>query len=395
MNELDSLRSQMFANMGGDSTPQGTPPPPPSSKAFSDPFQNLTTHSLDDISGLGEKPPNPQTQQYGAPMSGVQQYTPPTPSQPVAGAPPKSATQQMRERMNAQSGTSAPVTKTQGAEYKPTVAVNTESSANPNGSTDTVINTTRQKPVNKPKEKKEKGSSGKFNLNSPKVKFGLIGILVAVGLFGLVTLTGGDSEGTGDEVIEPTSTPTQTEYIPVPTSIPWMYTSAEIEKLREVGYTGTEIEQFNNNKVSFQMLYDTAVQKRDAWVQEAVAPLYDETSDEFKQKLNNTWLGLPENNVMDDWGITYGNYTVRKNLDYEKVKPHGGQLYIKVYFADKMDIGDYFFVNVTPDEWSKLRDKGNVIVSYRYVTQYKNDGTTSYEDKENIIIVGATLEIIE
>ena len=177
--------------------------------------------------------------------------------------------------------------------------------------------------------------------------------------------------------------------------MPVIYSQEEVEKLREVGYTGYEIEQFSNDREDFNRLVEEAETKRDLWLRENIAPLYDSASEEYKAYINQTWLSLSKRKDVDNWDEIAGTYELRKNLDYEKIDVYGEQLFIKVYLDDD-EHKKFFFVCVTPEQYAKLKNRGNVIVTYTYETRYvyKTD-SSKFEDTKNIWIIDAELEIIE
>lgn len=237
--------------------------------------------------------------------------------------------------------------------------------------------------------------------DKPKMKFtkNSVFIIVAIVLAFLLLayfLSGGNGE-TGED---PNSQQSSEFYDPFEDpNVEWItpdktfnYTMEEREKLRLAGYTGDEIEQFEARNADVDQIYNEAVAKRDAWVQQAIAPLYDTASDEYKSFISQTWLTLPQRTDMALWeNCSY--YRDRKNLDYEKVDVYGNQLFIKIYLDDS-DHDDWFFLNVTPEDWNKLQSRGNVIVEYTYCYRLEGEGFGGTAIKDKIYITDAKLEII-
>lgn len=172
------------------------------------------------------------------------------------------------------------------------------------------------------------------------------------------------------------------------------YTFEQIEQLRAAGYTGTEIDNYAIQMMPYNDLIKQAEAARDAYIQSAIAPLYDTASDEYKHFVSQTWLTLPKREDFPEWNNIAMNYTKRENLDYEKIDVYGNQLFIKVYLDDN-EHKDWFFCSVTPEEWNRLGDSGNIIVNYTYCTRYVGDDPwTAVEDLENICIISSSIEFV-
>lgn len=238
-------------------------------------------------------------------------------------------------------------------------------------------------------------SGGKkvFKLN-PKLVLGIGGIVVLTAVVFMIfsgPRTQQQAEETTTEFIDPFDNPGVVWDEPDGTLF---YSQEDVIALREAGYTGWEIEQYGIEQRSADELIEEAKVLRDAWVQEAVAPLYDMSSDAYKEMVSQTWLSLRKRADVNEWEDIAGYYQVRANLDYEKVDVYGNQLFVKIYLSDN-NHDDFFFVFVTPEDYNKLKDSGNVIVNYTYVTRYLHpDEYTSVEDTRNIFIISASLEII-
>lgn len=335
-------------------------------------------------------------------MAGAFANQNPTPTQtPVpnqvtspVGAPAASATSDMRARMRAARGEAPPppTVVTQGDTYNPQPTTQPVQPTQPqNGATSTIINTTNTggsgDDGGQDKEKK------KFN---PVIAVGIfIGFAVLLVILMVFSKKPEDAGNAGDNPVTDNPIEDDLVWIDPITDANTFYTPEQIAKLREVGYTGDEIEQFATFGEDVNAKIREAEAARDAWLQEAVAPLFDATSQEYKDFISQTWLTLPERKDLDEWTQVAGYYEERKNLDYEKVTTYGNQLFIKIYLDDDNHT-DWFFLNVTPEEWIKLKEKGNVIVTYTYCTRYitSADGF-NVEDFDNTFITGAALEIIE
>lgn len=355
-------------------------------------LQALRAQMLQGQTG-GEAPAQPQPAPIPvAPQPQVPVTPQPQPQVELAQQP--SATDAMRARMMASRG-GAPTQSTtlnQGDSYNPNGGqpVQTPSVTPAPGATTTIINTTQV-----PQAGDSNGGNEKKKMPmSPKIAI-IVFLVVAVAGVLLLVLS---KKPAGEEDPGVVDTPPVEDDLvwidPVVNAGSW-YSADDIARLRQVGYTGDEIEVFAQNGEDVNAKIEEAEAIRDAWIQEAVAPLYDATSQEYKDFINQTWLTLPERKDMYDWTQVAGYYAEKKNLDYEKVTVYGQQLFIKIYLDDDAH-SDWFFLNVTPEEWTKLKDHGNVICTYTYCTRYITtvDGFIN-EDYNNIYITDATLEIIE
>lgn len=263
--------------------------------------------------------------------------------------------------------------------------------AQPANQQNTVINTTVQQEPKKPK--KEKPPKEPNEGGNKKMIFIIVAcvLVVLVGGWFLLTKMKDKPE---EEFYDPMEDP-ELEWIqPSPTPA-FAYTLEEIARLREAGYTGNEIEDYQTACYDVNYLIQDAEAKRDAWIQEAIAPLYDTASPEYKESISDTWLSLEERTDMAQYSENIMLYQDRRNLDYEKVKVYGTQIFIKVFFDDDLH-ENYFFIQVTPQEYAKLNDRGNVIVNYTYQHSWVlNPQTNLYEeDRSNFFIVSASIEII-
>ena len=200
-----------------------------------------------------------------------------------------------------------------------------------------------------------------------------------------------------EQVIQPLPEEELVFLDPITNYTPTGYTADEINTLRGAGLTGTEIESYQNQGVPYTTAYNITKEQFWAWQLAEQLPITDMTSDAFINEVSKTWLTLPERHDLEEWteeNIAY-NYTITKNLDYEKVDVHGNQLFLKVYLDDNRH-EKWFFLNVTPQEWMLLEERGNVVVEYSYTTHFKPyvNLFEAEEDLEDIFITAAKLNII-
>ena len=176
------------------------------------------------------------------------------------------------------------------------------------------------------------------------------------------------------------------------------YTDDEIIKLRNLGMTAEGINSLQQNKVPFDYVYYTYLEQYYAWQLDNQLPILDTASPDFKEYIDDTWLSLNKRLDVDGWTSDYiaNTYQDKRNFDYEKVEPYGNQLFLKIYL-DADEHTTFFLLNISPDEWNQLDDKGNVVVDYTYVTHYlpAENVLDQVEDMDNIFITSAQLDIIE
>lgn len=142
------------------------------------------------------------------------------------------------------------------------------------------------------------------------------------------------------------------------------YTEEEVEKLRQAGYTGTEIEENQANEVDVKYLLDASAAARKQLYEEEVLPYFNSASAEFKKLAADTWVGNPEFELGEkDLGLARTEEVV--NVDYEKLPPKGHQLFVKFYL--QYDSVACFMV-VTPERYYELEPAGNIVLSITYTT---------------------------
>lgn len=178
-----------------------------------------------------------------------------------------------------------------------------------------------------------------------------------------------------------------------------VYTVDQMNMLRDAGATSEQIQMWQDNGIMFEYVYYTTLERYYGWQLANTLPTYDLASDAYQEVISDTWMALPKRTDLEEWsteGYLATHMEMHQNLDYEKIEPYGSQLFLKVYLdADSHD--SWFFLNITPEEWNALDDRGNVVVDYTYDTHYKpyENLFEAEEDTENIFITGATLDIIE
>ena len=177
-----------------------------------------------------------------------------------------------------------------------------------------------------------------------------------------------------------------------------IYTDEQIINLRNAGLTQEAITKFQNDGVPYDYIYFTYLEQYYAWQLNNQLPILDTASPEFKEVIDDTWLTLDKRTDTYGWTSDYiaSTYEEKQNFDYEKVEPYGNQLFLKIYL-DAIDHDSFFLLNISPDDWNKLDDKGNVVVSYTYVTHYlpAENQLDRVEDTDHIFITSAQLDIIE
>ena len=176
----------------------------------------------------------------------------------------------------------------------------------------------------------------------------------------------------------------------------WKYTAKQIERLRAAGYTGDEIEEAEHNIVPYEQLIAEAEQAKRDYIANDLAPLFDETTDEWKHWMKQTWFGLePRDDMYEFSQGNYTQYSVTDNLDYEKIDVYGNQCFLKVYFDDNVH-DYYFFMTVMPERWCELEDFGNIVITYKYICPYViNDDGSKTEDRSRMFVISAAEERVE
>lgn len=145
------------------------------------------------------------------------------------------------------------------------------------------------------------------------------------------------------------------------------YTEDEIRGLRAAGYTGDEIEKYQESFVSVEELMVSARKLQQEFMQESYVELRDgvmnSASEDYKNLLNMTWLGGNVVEVGPLEGKTIYDYQteqLRANVNYVKIPSRGYQTMLKLDFPD----GEVFFMNIHPTRYYVLAEKGNIVISY-------------------------------
>lgn len=349
---------------------------------------------------------NPPTQQQ--PMQGQnmqQAYQQPQP-QPQPPQRP-SAQEAMKARMQAsrnQAASQGPVLMEQGETYNPVQSAPIDQTApqpqQSAASNRTIINTTRGAGSGDNGDPQQNGDDGEQKSGSGLKLNPVMAIGIAVVALLAVFFIFYGGKGSGKDDIPSEEDPVFTDPFDDP-NIEWItpdtgsfYTIDQKAQLRAAGYTGDEIESYAAMMTPYNDLIREADAARDAYIQSAIAPLYDTASDEYKHFISQTWLTLPKRDDFPEWTNIAMNYTKRENLDYEKIDVYGNQLFIKIYLDDN-EHKNWFFCSVTPDEWNRLGDAGNIIVNYVYTTHYVGDDIwTAVEDMDNICIISSSIEFV-
>ena len=359
--------------------------------------QAMQAQHAQQMTGMQEQSPQPLTETEQVPPPQYSSQVPPQaqPTQPMQQQRPMTAQEAMRARMQAGRNQQAQPTQqtvmTQGEQYSPAQQpAPIDQTQAPNGQSvaanNTIINTTQTED--------DGGSSKGFKMN-PVMAIGIAIVVLLLIFFGYSYL----SKNTPDN---PDESEQQSNYDPFEDpNIEWVipdqsldYTMTEIQQLRAAGYTGDEIESYAAQHVPYADLIKEAEAARDAYIQQAIAPLYDTASDEYKRFVSQTWLTLPKRTDADEWKNIAMNYAERRNLDYEKIDVYGNQLFIKIYLDDNLH-EDWFFCQVTPEEWNRLGPAGNIIVNYTYCRRLVGDDMwTAVEDMEHIFIISASIEFV-
>ncbi len=140
------------------------------------------------------------------------------------------------------------------------------------------------------------------------------------------------------------------------------YTNAQVEALRNAGYTGKEIETFEYEEQDFDSLIKSAEAARKQIMEKEILPYFDNASEEFKELYANTWIGQKELKY-DTSEEGYTRHSTTINVDYEKLPARGHQLFIKYYLKN----GDACFMYITPKRYAELNDSGNIVLRIEYI----------------------------
>lgn len=232
-------------------------------------------------------------------------------------------------------------------------------------------------------------------------------IILIVAVFALFSSTSKNKEADEEVTEEPVDTqpidltPVEEDpdLQPIESLYAVTYTDEQKLQLSALGATEEQIEQWQSSGTLFEYPYYTLQESYAAAQLEATLPTYDMTSAEYKEVISDTWLSLEHRTDIAEWSTEdylAMSYEVTQNLDYEKVEPYGNQLFLKVYL-DAQSHDNWFFLCISPQDWNKLDDSGNVVVNYTYSTHYKpyENRLDAVEDTDHIFITAASLDIIQ
>lgn len=197
---------------------------------------------------------------------------------------------------------------------------------------------------------------------SLKLKFILGGVLLMLILITVITFK---LKGRASVNKESAVTPAEIlpEWLVEPPEVSaFEYTVEEVALLRLNGYTGNEIETYEAARVDASELIEEAQVARQIQYEQEIEPYMDSASEEFKELRDSTWLGLDALEVDEDTS-KYTRYVEKHNVDYVKVEPRGSQLILKL----EMQSGRELFMFVSPEQYVRLRDSGNIVVSIEYI----------------------------
>ncbi|MDR1523285.1 MAG: hypothetical protein LBS29_04975 [Endomicrobium sp.] len=142
------------------------------------------------------------------------------------------------------------------------------------------------------------------------------------------------------------------------------YFPEEVEQLRAVGYTGDEIEYHQAQETPAQLLIEDAKAVQEVELKAIYDKIFDAASDEYRELENMTWVGGKAIQITDTGNYTdYSAATFKENVDFDKVPPHGMQLYIRCELPD----GQYAFMSMHPTRWVQLKDNGNIVIEYTII----------------------------
>lgn len=139
------------------------------------------------------------------------------------------------------------------------------------------------------------------------------------------------------------------------------YETWEIEALRKAGYTGYEIEDYQFAEIDAEYLIEDAAEQRKAQYEAEIVPYLEASSDEFKNLMNKTWVGMDEFEINGEDAETWSYVVGKYNVDYEKIGARGMQCFIKLYFDD----GSSAFITLPPDRYAAIAQKGNMLVELK------------------------------
>lgn len=205
--------------------------------------------------------------------------------------------------------------------------------------------------------------SGQKESNSSKTLIiaGIAGaVLIVVVLIIIISMNLGKS----DEIGEMPQLFRDTEQVDIPET---KYSPDQIQSLRDNGYTGDEIEQFELNGDNPENLINIANKSREIELKETYKYLIDGIKDkDLLEFVKNTYYVNPKASLPKLEKDVNGEYeepialSLTENVDYWKVPFHGNQAMLKI----KLKSGEICFFQVPISRYMTLRDSGNIVVTY-------------------------------
>ena len=192
-------------------------------------------------------------------------------------------------------------------------------------------------------------------------------ILIAAGL-GLIILLYLIFAFSGKKTEEPEAEVEEEPYV-------FEYSSEEREALREAGYTGTEIENFQAQEYSSAQLVQEARDKQREFLMETYRELSEDanktTSTAYKELEKNSFLIQKPMMFKPGEGFdNLGTYTYKDNVDYEKMPARGKQTFIRIKTLND----NYYFMQLNPKRYYSIPDKGNMVVEMEVVPLIDESG---------------------
>lgn len=193
------------------------------------------------------------------------------------------------------------------------------------------------------------------------VPLGIVGVVVIIVLFivvsGLFKKKPAEEDYSHlDEMLTPDAEET------------FMYTAQELQDLRDAGYTGNEIEDYQFAEIDAEYLIEEAAASRKAQYESEIVPYFEAASDEFKSLLRRTWVGMDEFEIPEGDSDTWTYIVGKFNVDYEKIGARGLQCFIKIYLEDESE----GFMTLPPDRYTAIADSGNMIVELKQCIMSNN-----------------------
>lgn len=150
------------------------------------------------------------------------------------------------------------------------------------------------------------------------------------------------------------------EWVSAPTSF---YTEEDRELLRKWGFSGEEIQSYEEQQVPANDLVEKTKKDQIEAQQEVLNALDNKKSKAYKKLIANTWLELdPVTGTFSSDPTDYAEFEAVDNADYSKVPARGNQFWLRITLSDKTVI----FMPVSPYEYASKEKSGNINIRYRY-----------------------------